>query len=160
MDLVKMAKAQAELDKVICKKANIKKPKLKDLQLALMIELGEMLNEEGSFKYWKTSHKVKKDKLIDEWADTMHFALSIMNNTGGFTKEDAKMWKELADIFSQHNTIAKLYKSIIREITISSNFIIAYLLAMGTILGFTEEELEQAYYTKREINFKRVYGGY
>lgn len=54
----------------------------RDRYLALMVELGEVLKEDECYKYWKNSrHTIEtaeyKEKAKEEFADLMHFVMSI-----------------------------------------------------------------------------------
>lgn len=75
--------------------------------LALQVEVSELANATRCFKYWSKKKSEPKERLLDEYADCLHFLLSIANT-----------------------------------------------------LGFTAEEIEQAYIKKHEVNYKRQEEGY
>ena len=55
------------------------------VQTAYRVELGELLQEWKQFKFWKLNKgEIDRDKMLEEWADCMHFALSLdkCNATG------------------------------------------------------------------------------
>ncbi len=45
--------------------------------LALLVELGEFANETRCFKYWSFKAPSPKEVILDEYADGMHFFLSL-----------------------------------------------------------------------------------
>lgn len=55
--------------------------------LALQVEVSELANATRSFKYWSTKASEPKERLLDEFADCMHFLISV-GHTLGFTAED------------------------------------------------------------------------
>lgn len=80
---------------------------LGDRILALSVEVGEFANATRCFKYWSNKPSESKERLLDEYADILHFMLSVANT-----------------------------------------------------MGFTAEEIEQAYLKKHEVNYKRQVEGY
>ena len=71
-----MLEDQKELDTAIFKNAGITQYPLENIRLSLLVELGELANEWKGFKYWKKDKKINREKLLDEFADCLHFALS------------------------------------------------------------------------------------
>ena len=45
--------------------------------LALLVELGEFANETRCFKYWSEKPPSPKERILDEYADALHFFLSL-----------------------------------------------------------------------------------
>ena len=45
--------------------------------LALLVELGEFANETRCFKYWSYKGPSPKETILDEYADGLHFLLSL-----------------------------------------------------------------------------------
>lgn len=50
--------------------------------LALLVELHELANETKCFKFWSVNPNGKKDKILMEYVDVLHFTLSIFNSRG------------------------------------------------------------------------------
>ena len=113
MEIKELLKMQRELDQYIIDKnyiANIDGSDIHFLNnrlLALFTEVAEFCNATRCFKYWSTKPSEPKERLLDEYADILHFLLSI-----------------------------------------------------GNTMGFTAEEIEQAYIKKHEENYKRQEEGY
>ena len=172
MNLEKMLEAQKELDLEICKKANIKQASYVDLKMEMCIELSELANEWGGFKYWKISHKIIDNTLLEEWADCMHIALTLFNmSTVGIKKQDLEFIENstiYVHITKNRNAIISVFLESYRKIATGEKRVprataialIINIIKIGKMLGYTEEELEKAYYNKRYINIKRVKEGY
>jgi len=62
---------------------------LRDRLLALQVEVSELANATRCFKYWSTKQAESKERLLDEYADCMHFMLSIAN-TLKFTADEVE----------------------------------------------------------------------
>lgn len=53
-------------------------PTKEDHTLAMHVEVFELFNVIGTWKWWKNSHILKKDRVLDELADVIAFFLSYM----------------------------------------------------------------------------------
>ncbi|MCD3211014.1 hypothetical protein G8T71_06550 [Clostridium botulinum C/D] len=90
MELKQFLEMQNELDKAIVKKhfgEMDQKEFLSERILALHVEVSELANATRCFKYWSTKKPESKERILDEYADVMHFWLSI-GNTLGFTAKE------------------------------------------------------------------------
>ena len=106
-----------------------------------------------------------KNPLLEEYVDCLHFILSIGleigyyetftlnpliypmkgNRTNGLIVEKFNDCFHLAYMMSEDNYF---------------NELVQYFFDLGYLLGFTWNEIEQAYFEKNEINHKRQEGGY
>lgn len=144
-------KMQKKLDKVIYKNAGIEEYPFLETKLALFVEIGELENEIQDFKYWKKNKVIDKDKVLEEWADCMHFAASLYNFLA--TKIDDLLIEEML------NTDIKIL-DIINQVNKIDVIFLEALIAYGVKLGFTEEQLFEAYCKKNNINYLRQKEGY
>ena len=172
MNLEKMLESQEELDLEICKKANIKRASYIDLKMELCSELSELANEWAGFKYWKISHKITDNTLLEEWADCMHIALTLFNMSAvGIKKQDLEFIENstiYVHITKSRNAIESVFLESYRKIATGEKRVprataialLINIIKIGKMLGYTQEELEKAYYNKRYINIKRVREGY
>lgn len=198
MNIDKMSAAQAELDKEISLKKGLKPTgnmawKVK----ALDVELSEMANEHRGFKMWSDDRKprtdvvryekhdeppVRRNLLLEEFADGTSFFLSIANENGWqdalYIHEEAMMDMEteglqggvigaylemkyflLKAAIEKHDKNAEIFG-------VQKNkyfFSLAWMLFIGIGLigyGFTEDQIEEAYYAKNKINHERQESGY
>lgn len=157
--------------------------------LALLVELGELANCWRGFKYWsndqeprirdldiKSIRKIRdgqitdieqlfKNPLLEEYVDGLHFFLSIGNDFSIDENTDFTPIKQ-----SVMTQIAILYKRIsdfwwqVHDNTddpiITYYFAFERYLGLSEALGFTWEEVEQAYMRKHKINLQRQESGY
>ena len=156
MNIKKMLEAQKELDEANLKKGGLTEYPLEMVQTAYRVELGELLQEWKQFKFWKLNKgKVNREKMLEEWADCMHFALSLNNNIykcKSYTYDDFRRAVE-------YEKILDIYK-VINDCFSVNMFTLSCVIALGLKLGYTLEELEQAYWRKNKINWERIEGGY
>ena len=166
MDLNKLYKLQEELDKHILEKNKVKISKeelLGNTMLALLVEVGELANTTRCFKHWSKKGMMEKEIVIEELADVWHFYLSIGNQMQlGLDPLENYEYEGEQDLI-------ELFVAIYRKITVlqveevkgwNYNLLGDYILLLGYILGFTDEEVEQAYLEKHEENYKRQEEGY
>ena len=109
--------------------------------------------------------------LLEEYVDCLHFILSIGNDLGlgdrGYTPNEGycEIIKSLGIkkiLIGLMSTPMKLVNGLHekREFqSIYSEIIIGFQM-LGELLGFTPDQIEQAYYAKNEINHERQATGY
>ena len=156
MDIKKMIKDAQELDEVMFKKGNITKYPKKENTLAYLVELGEAMNEWQTWKYWKNNKKVDASALLEELADCLHFALSLEGESKRYEKfypayEGKIKWDYLDKKYDPLTLCAICFRN---------NDYVGNTIALTLALGFTREQLVDAYYKKRNINFERAKNGY
>lgn len=157
--------------------------------LALQVELGELANEWRGFKFWSKDQepriyvntcdhcikygissccgcegKLYKNRLLEEYVDCLHFILSIgldLNyNLEELHIETNIKTHKYNDITIQFvwlgNTISNLFPYKDRDY----DLLIYEFISLGEMLGFSWDQIEQAYYDKNEINHARQENGY
>lgn len=83
MNLEKMLAAQKKLDERIVKEKGLEgKDLVANTYVALDVELGEMANEARWFKHWSNDQEPRKESLLEEYVDALHFFLSIAIQRG------------------------------------------------------------------------------
>lgn len=161
MNLKKLYELQKNLDDRIREQHNLQGVSLLSKKtLALNVEVGELANETRCFKYWSDKKPAGTEKILEEYVDCLHFILAI-----GIEKEYDDTFIELKgtdyDITEQFLTIYidindfMVCSSKDHYITLFEDF-----LSLGKTLGFSEEEIEDAYVKKDIINHKRQDEGY
>lgn len=189
MNLDIMLKAQRELDERINQKHGLKEQDLfSEKIVALQAELAEMANEARWFKHWSEDQEprllksipdmdhfektrearfIRSNPLLEEYADALHFFLSIANLKGWVDR--IWSWKLSYEKFPKERSLTELYSETIRSLFAikepwdSAYFEDAWLafMAMGLHhFGFTEDEIENAYFRKNRINHERQATGY
>ena len=109
-----------------------------------------------------TRQQAHKLTLVEECSDALHFILSLANQLDyeierigiHFSKEDDDSSKEENLLFLNYS-IGNLGES-----EVNLEMLIDVFFIYISQLGITAEELEQAYYDKNEINYKRLSEGY
>src|SRR5690625_809493 len=187
MNLSKLFETQKKLDQRIVEEKGLEGQDLLDKKiLSLQVELGELANEWRGFKFWSIRQEpVTNDlrvadykesgeailetynPLLEEYVDCLHFLLSIglelettnivinSDYTGADTTETFIFAFET--VIELANSIRDGNKSYIYQVY---EELFNLFVGLGEkYLGFTWEEIEQAYSEKNEINHKRQESG-
>ncbi|NEZ80370.1 hypothetical protein EXM60_14580 [Clostridium botulinum] len=90
MELKELLEKQKKLDKFITKRYDPsmqQKDFLVYRLLALHVEVSELANATRSFKYWSEKEPEAKKRILSEYADVLHFFLSV-GHALNFTAEE------------------------------------------------------------------------
>lgn len=114
MEIKELLEMQKKLDNAILKKqvepltSSIEQQKylyeklngdlLTERILALSVEVGELANATRCFKYWSLKDSEPVERVLDEYADCLHFMLSIAHSLN-FTAE------EIEEAYKQKNKV-------------------------------------------------------
>ena len=189
MNLNELFELQAKLDERIYKEHPVQEgeDRLAKKILALQVELGELANEWMGFKYWSHDQeprtKTYKSKLspggefcrgifeanplLEEYVDCLHFILSIGLDLRMDEVADELDFeyacRDIIDCFVYLNSyVTDLYY--VRENDgVNSDFyesLFSKFIRLGELLGFTWDQVEQAYLAKNKINHARQNNGY
>lgn len=165
MNLSKIFEKQRELDEVVRVRSRdiykgVKTEEIDKLSIvALLIEMSEFMNELETFKYWKKNRKNNQEKIKDELADVLHFAVS---------------WAAYKNINTEINPVLvnqdpnDQYIAIMKSIMVwfddksDKSIMKAMELIIGLceLIGFTYEDIEECYLKKNKINFDRMSNNY
>jgi dimeric dUTPase (all-alpha-NTP-PPase superfamily) len=176
VNLAKLFETQRELGKVGL--FNYRGPdRFEKLILALLVELGECANEQRSWKFWSKDQTPRTKKarypymdledaqfynpLLEEYVDGLHFVLELGLEIDVHVP-DIDIWNVTeSSVVKQFNRVFKFAVTFEdnREFYNYNNLISEYF-ELGELLGFTWEEIEQAYFEKNQINHERQYVGY
>ena len=105
---------------------------------------------------------VKGNPLLEEYVDCLHFILSIGNDLG-ITSFENDAWESPFDegvLVAFNELFLRVTVLYARRLDENYNNAFESLLVLGATLGFTWEQIEQAYYDKNKINFDRQENGY
>lgn len=159
------------------------------LILALQVELSECANEWCGFKFWSKNQEpiISKNTcehcnrygmksccgcegelyvnpLLEEYVDGLHFILDIGIE---IYFEDFEMIYRLAEVDRQRPVTSQFRRIFFLVIMLDKNksavtFIelISEYLILGELLGFSFEQIEEAYYQKNAVNHSRQNEGY
>lgn len=128
---------------------------------AFRVELAEFLNETRVFKYWSVKPSSPPETLLDEYADGLHFLLSIGIDKGVTSYE-------IQDIYSRDFTtrdipfvIEELFMMNWREMNKTEYCMgLELYLQLGTLFGFSWTEISKAYTMKNMENHERQNSAY
>jgi len=152
-------------------------------KLALLVEIGELANELGTFKHWKVQKNVDWKKIQEELIDCLHFYLSFTNHFHidfsiyNKIKEELKLEEKNnniipCDLSSQSIIIynelllglfSQAERMVIWYIPEKEHFYrwLAIFEELAKMIGISNEtELYQAYMAKNKINWERQNKGY
>lgn len=129
--------------------------------LALEVELGELANETRCFKYWSQKPPAAREVILEEYVDGLHFILSLGIEMGFSDRplnfeqfEETSLVEQFQNVFDQ---ISELNK---RRDFYTYEQLFSQFLHLGKLLGFTNEEITEAYMKKNLVNHKRQDEGY
>ncbi len=109
IDFIELFKKQKELDLEIQEKHDVTyENTMTRRSLALFVEIGELANATRCFKYWSYKPSESKERVMDEYADGLHFLLSlgIALNVKNTIYEQKESEEDLSTLF------VKMYESI------------------------------------------------
>jgi dimeric dUTPase (all-alpha-NTP-PPase superfamily) len=174
MDLKKLFETQKVLrDRISYNESD----RFEKLVLALLVELGECANEWRGFKFWSKDQeprtKVKqidqygskwmpiyKNPLLEEYVDGLHFILEL-GIEKGITYSTYRTKVKALSITDQFNVLfRKICDFEVHQTSENYSWILDLFIGLGEMLGFTWEEIEQAYFAKNAINHERQDNGY
>lgn len=156
IDLTALFNKQAELDETIAVNHHVSYATTRPRRtLALLVEIGEFANATRCFKYWSNKPSESKQRVLDEFADGLHFFLSLGIDIN-CKKKEFELNKSPLPLSEQ---IVKLYEliSIFTTDYSEEHYITAfsYFLSISLALGYTPTEVVDAYYAKLEENYHR-----
>jgi dimeric dUTPase (all-alpha-NTP-PPase superfamily) len=156
IELIELFQAQAKLDEHIQQQHQVTYEQTREKRiLALLVELGEMINETKCFKFWSKKPANEKAIILDEYADGIHFFLSL-----GLEVKSTKTSYELTPLSGDlvQETI-EIFDKIIQlknKFTIPSfESAFAHYLSLMTLLGFSVEDTVDGYFKKLGVNYTR-----
>ena len=155
-ELTDLYKKQRELDEEIAKNHGVTYQSTRNKRtLALLVELGEFANATRTFKYWSNKGPESKERVLDEFADGLHFILSLGIDQG-FEVDSIDVED---DDSSLTDTLLRTYEltSKFYSFQTQSNYLsvfVSYLKCLFKI-GCTWEEARNAYYLKLKENHVR-----
>ena len=160
-DLIDLYNKQRELDANIASNHHVSYQSTRNKRtLALLVELGEFANATRTFKYWSNKGPESKERVLDEFADGLHFILSLGLDQGyemdSLDVNDDE--NSLTDnLLESYHLVSNFYSSQSKE-----NYIEAFKSYLRALykLGYSWEEAKEAYYLKLQENYNRQNNNY
>ena len=153
--------AQKELDATIAKNHNISYETTRHRRImACLVEIGELANATRCFKYWSNKGKESDDIVLDEYADGLHFLLSLgidiktNKKTYNITKHQDNLTDQFLEIYHRLDEFRKKQddKTYIRAFQSFLNLL--------PLLGYRWASLRKAYFKKLGVNYSRQENNY
>lgn len=155
--IIEMLKMQAALDKSFMEYMGRTEPlTVEEVEKALFDELGEVNHAlKSDWCYWKKSEKpVDREEVKEELSDVYHFALTLHRFYNGFYFETGYVY------FSMDSYKNEDWFSLIKILT-NAHFSVLYeVIVLTEKLGFTFDEMYEAYIEKNKVNYQRMKEGY
>lgn len=158
----KLFKMQQGLDAHIQKKHGLEDVNLFDKKmLALIVELGELANETRCFKFWSNKAPSDRETILEEYVDGVHFILSV-GIIKSFQRDSYELLEEKElDLTNQFLHVNENAMKFLNEQTETAyEQLFSSYIKLGSLLGFSEEEIFEAYVSKNEVNYLRQQQGY
>ena len=161
IELSELFAAQKELDARIAQEHNVSQQTTRDKRImALIVEIGELANATRCFKYWSNKGSEEKSIVLDEYADGLHFFLSLGIDIGTtkmiyhLTKHEDDLTKQFHQVYHYIDVFYKKQdeKSYIRAFQPFFNLL--------PLLGYRWASLKDAYYKKLKVNYDRQNNNY
>jgi len=130
---------------------------------ALLVELGETLNElPAEFKFWSEKSNQRQKALI-EYADSLHFLVSLGIDLG-IEKAELREIDNDKPIERQFIELSNMASLLVMEDIVSNKHVwhslFSAFIRLGDELGFTWNEVYDAYFEKNKVNHARQENGY
>ena len=161
IELEELYLAQSKLDERIALEHHVTYQSTRERRImALIVEIGELANTTRCFKYWSNKPMEDKNIVLDEYADGLHFFLSLGIDINT-TKKIYHLTKHLPDLTSQfhliYHNIDMFYKK-----QDEKSYIKAFqsFLNLLPLLGYRWKELKEAYDKKLQVNYDRQNNNY
>ena len=161
IELKELFEAQAKLDARIAKDHNVSYESTRDRRImALIVEIGELANATRCFKYWSNKGSEDKEIVLDEYADGLHFFLSLgidiktSKDVYHITKHQGDLTKQFHLIYHNIDNFYKKQddKSFIKTFQSFFNLL--------PLLGYRWISLKNSYYKKLQVNYDRQNNNY
>ena len=161
LDLSSLYALQSDLDAKIASLHNVSYESTKNRRLmALIVEISELANASRCFKYWSNKGSESLERIKDEYADGLHFLLSlgIPLKTNIYTynikKSDLGLTEQFLNLFkaalalSEHYDLDHYQKCM------------ELFLSLAPSLKMSEEDIISSYKNKLEVNYQRQENNY
>lgn len=156
IELEKLFQAQAKLDATIAENHGISYETTRHRRImACLVEIGELANATRCFKYWSNKKSEPDDIVLDEFADGLHFFLSLgvdiktSKRSYNLTKHMDNLTDQFLEVYHRLDVFRKKQDDV--------SYIKAFqaFLNLLPLLGYRWKKLEEAYYKKLGVNYNR-----
>jgi dimeric dUTPase (all-alpha-NTP-PPase superfamily) len=123
--------------------------------LAFLVELGEFSNETRCFKFWSLKGPSEKAVILDEYADGLHFLLSlglplgVEKYTHKFRPDEKELTLQILKTYRLATELLDHYDAK------HYSFVFGSYLNLLPLLGYSGEDAVAAYKKKLAVNYAR-----
>jgi dimeric dUTPase (all-alpha-NTP-PPase superfamily) len=156
IDLKELYSLQASLDAEIANNHHITyETTFERRLLALIVEIGELANETRCFKYWSNKGSSPKEVVMDEFADGIHFLLSLgiplhaNKYLYEIKKSDLDLTRQIHEVYKAAVTLLDHYDLKHYEDAFQK------YLNLSASIGMSEEDVINSYKAKLKVNHVR-----
>ncbi|MBT2645119.1 dUTP diphosphatase [Bacillus sp. ISL-41] len=163
MNTITLFKMQKALDRHIESQHKLEEEDLFDRKvLALLVEIGELANETRCFKFWSVKPPSKTEIILEEFVDGVHFILSLgiecgYDNLETISQSQSDELDTTKQFLAIYESVQKFRNSRKKE---DYEQLFQSYLKLAQLLGLNEDQIEQAYIKKNEVNYERQRQGY
>lgn len=162
MNIETLYEMQKQLDERIIREKGLEgQDLLPNTVLALQVELGELANEWRGFKHWSNDREPRRERMLEEYVDCLHFFLSIARQL------DVPVEKlEHTDSSTVEMGIIAVFSGLLSSVGAIRVYEQVYyhawdeFIALGKRLGFSWGDVSAAYVAKNRVNHERQKNGY
>ena len=156
IELEELFKAQAKLDATIAENHNISYATTRHRRImACLVEIGELANATRCFKYWSNKSSEPDEIVLDEFADGLHFFLSLgvdiktSKKTYNLTKHADNLTDQFLEVYRRLDIFYK------KQADISYIKAFQAFLNLLPLLHYRWVKRKDAYYKKLGVNYNR-----
>lgn len=162
LDIKRLFSMQEKLDRRISEEHGLHNEDLMEKKLlALFVELGELANETRCFKFWSKKSAAPQHTILEEYVDGIHFILSIGLELKADDSLDIDLQIKEKTIVQQFNFLFNVISAFQKSPSlINYQQVFKEYLSLGELLGFTVDQIEEAYMEKNKVNHARQDQGY
>ena len=156
IDFDELFQKQLELDLDIQKRHNVTYEETLDRRfLSLYVEIGELANATRCFKYWSNKPSEPRERVMDEYADGLHFLLSlgIALKVKNHVFDQEKTDKDLSTLFLNMYDDISMLKNKKSEDTYIKTF--KTFLLIASKLNMNKDDIFSSYFLKLGVNYRR-----
>ena len=155
---------QQELDDYIMRERFLTHDEtIEQRKLAFVVELAELAQEWRGFKYWSDNQE-PSDKMLEEYVDVLHFALSLHNFYSGDTEWTCSFLKKgFGGVeFSERDKCSAFLNAMRcnRSFEWMKGLTLLGVITIGHALDLNEYDILKEYDRKYQINIERQNNGY
>jgi len=161
INLIPLFQEQVKLDHHIQEQHQVTYQSTREKRLlALLVEVGEMINETKTFKFWSKKPSADKPIILDEYADGLHFFLSLGIEIG--SEKTTYEVKPFPGNLTQATLLVFDRITALKQgwtISLFEQAFQAYV-DLVPLLNFTTDEVVGAYFQKLGVNYTRQQNQY